>query len=171
LMSSKSNATSRTRYFELFGEWWKALISHSFTKTSSETNITFKHNSDDSGENAESGFGRKVVYYLSICVEGVKIPMGEDTETMFGAETEGKAFQWLFHLGIHPIYSHQTQTLLWMTTRACWQKPDTTVSWEALPVPDKYRSGFSQPNIGLSTGSPMEELEKVPKELKRFAAP
>jgi hypothetical protein len=25
--------------------------------------------------------------------------------------------------------------------------------------------------IGLSTGSPMEKLEKGPKELKRFAAP
>jgi hypothetical protein len=30
-------------------------------------------------------------------------------------------------------------------------------------VPDKYRSGCSQPSIGLSTGSPIEELEKVPK--------
>jgi hypothetical protein len=40
-----------------------------------------------------------------------------------------------------------------------------------LPVPDKYRSGCSQPFIGQSTGSPMKELEKVPKELKGFAAP
>jgi hypothetical protein len=29
------------------------------------------------------------------------------------AETEGMTFQRLPHLGIHPIYSHQTQTLLW----------------------------------------------------------
>jgi hypothetical protein len=36
-------------------------------------------------------------------------------------------------------------------------------------VPDKYRSGCSQPSIGLSTGSPMEELEKGLKELKKFA--
>jgi hypothetical protein len=42
---------------------------------------------------------------------------------------------------------------------------------EALPVPSKYRSGCSQPSTGLSTGFPMEELEKVPKELKEFAAP
>jgi hypothetical protein len=28
-----------------------------------------------------------------------------------GAETEGKAIQRLPHLGIHTIYSHQTQTL------------------------------------------------------------
>jgi hypothetical protein len=38
-------------------------------------------------------------------------------------------------------------------------------------VPDKYRSGWSQPYIGQSTGSPLKELEKVPKELKGFAAP
>jgi hypothetical protein len=40
-----------------------------------------------------------------------------------------------------------------------------------LPVPDKYRSGCSQPSIGWSTWSPMKELEKGPKELKGFAAP
>jgi hypothetical protein len=33
-------------------------------------------------------------------------------------------------------------------------------------VPGKYRSGFSQSSIGWNTGPPMEELEKVPKELK-----
>jgi hypothetical protein len=38
-------------------------------------------------------------------------------------------------------------------------------------VPDKYRSGCSQSSIGLSTGSPMEELEKGLKELKAFAGP
>jgi hypothetical protein len=38
-------------------------------------------------------------------------------------------------------------------------------------VPDKYRSGCSQTSIGLSIGSPMEELEKAPKELKGFAVP
>jgi hypothetical protein len=37
------------------------------------------------------------------------------------------------------------------------------VSCEAMPVPDKYRSGCSQSSIGWNTGSPMEELEKVPK--------
>jgi hypothetical protein len=30
---------------------------------------------------------------------------------------------------------------------------------------------LSQPSMGRSTGSPMNELEKVPKELKGFAAP
>jgi hypothetical protein len=50
---------------------------------------------------------------------GNKIPMGGHTETKYGAETEGKAIQRLPHLGIHPIYSHQTQTLLWMPTSAC----------------------------------------------------
>ena len=34
-----------------------------------------------------------------------------------------------------------------------------------------YRSGCSQLSIGLSTGSLIKELAKVPKELKGFAAP
>ena len=50
---------------------------------------------------------------------GNKIPMEGVTETKCGAETEGKAIQRLPHLGIHPIYSYQTQTLLWMPTSAC----------------------------------------------------
>ena len=50
---------------------------------------------------------------------GNKMPMGGDTETKYGAVTEGKAIQRLPHLGIHPIYSYQAQTLLWMPTSAC----------------------------------------------------
>jgi hypothetical protein len=34
-----------------------------------------------------------------------------------------------------------------------------------MPVPDKYRSGFSQSSIGWNIGASMKELEKVPKEL------
>ena len=48
-----------------------------------------------------------------------KIPMEGVTETMCGAETEGMTIQRLSHLGIHPMYSHQAHTLLWMPTRAC----------------------------------------------------
>jgi hypothetical protein len=32
--------------------------------------------------------------------------------------------------------------------------------------PSKHRSGCAQLAIGWNTGPPMEELEKVPKELK-----
>ena len=102
---------------------------------------------------------------------GDKIPTGGDTETKCGAKTEGKAIQSLPHLGIHPIYSHQTQILLWMPSSACWQEPNIAVYWESLPEPDKYRGGYSHPTIGLRTGSPMEEVEKGPKDLKGFAAP
>jgi hypothetical protein len=35
--------------------------------------------------------------------------------------------------------------------------------------PSKHRSGCSQSAIGWITGPPMEELEKVPKELKGSA--
>jgi hypothetical protein len=40
------------------------------------------------------------------------------------------------------------------------------VSCEAMPMPGKHRSGYSQSAIGWNTGHPMEVLEKVPKELK-----
>jgi hypothetical protein len=36
-------------------------------------------------------------------------------------------------------------------------------------VPGKYRSGYSWSSIGWTTGTPMKELEKVPKELKGSA--
>jgi hypothetical protein len=47
--------------------------------------------------------------------------------------------QRLPHLGIHPIYNHQTQTLLWMSTSAYWQEPDIAVTREAPPVPEIQR--------------------------------
>jgi hypothetical protein len=43
-----------------------------------------------------------------------KILTGGNMETKYGAGTEGKDIQRLPHLGIHPIYSHQTLTLLWL---------------------------------------------------------
>ena len=42
------------------------------------------------------------------------MPMEGVTETKFGAETEGVTIQRLPHMEIHPIYSHQMQTVLWM---------------------------------------------------------
>ena len=48
---------------------------------------------------------------------GNKIPMEGVTETKFGAETEGRTIQRMAHPEIHPIISHQTQTLLHMPAR------------------------------------------------------
>jgi hypothetical protein len=59
---------------------------------------------------------------------GNKIFTEVNTKTTCGTETEGKAIQTLPHMGIHPIYSHQTQILLWMPRSACRQEPDITVS-------------------------------------------
>jgi hypothetical protein len=56
---------------------------------------------------------------LVLLRRGNKIPMGGDTDTKCGAETEEKAIQRLPHLGIHPIYSQQTQILLWMPISTC----------------------------------------------------
>jgi hypothetical protein len=46
---------------------------------------------------------------------------------------------------------------------------DIAVSCEVMLVPGKHKSGSSQSAIGWNTGPPMEELEKVPKELKGSA--
>jgi hypothetical protein len=56
---------------------------------------------------------------LVLLRKGNKISIGEDTEAKCGAETEGKTIQRWPHLGIHPIYSHQVQTILWMPTSVC----------------------------------------------------
>jgi hypothetical protein len=98
-----------------------------------------------------------------------KIPMEGVTETKFGAEMKGMTIQRLPHLVIHHIISHQMQTLLHMPARFCWKDLDIAVSSEAMPVPGKHRSGCSQSAIRWNTGPPMEELEKVLKELKGSA--
>jgi hypothetical protein len=74
---------------------------------------------------------------------GNKIPIEGVTETKFRGEMEGKTIQRLPHLEIHHIYNHQTQTLLHMPERFCWQDLDIALSCEAMPMPGKYRSGFS----------------------------
>jgi hypothetical protein len=47
--------------------------------------------------------------------------------------------------------------------------PDVAVSCETMPGPSKHRSGCSQSANGWIIGLPMEELEKVAKELKGSA--
>ena len=54
---------------------------------------------------------------LSVDYRGIK--MLTEGNAKYGAETEGKAIQRLPYLEIHPMYSHQTQTLLQMPRRAC----------------------------------------------------
>jgi hypothetical protein len=49
---------------------------------------------------------------------GNKILMGGNTKKICGAETERKAIQRLPHLGIHSVYSHQSQILLRMPRSA-----------------------------------------------------
>ena len=95
--------------------------------------------------------------------------MEEVTETKFGAETKGWAIKKLPYPGIHPIISIQTLTPLHTLARFYRKDPDVAVSCETMPGPSKHRSGCSQSAIGWVTGPPMEELEKVPKELKGSA--
>jgi hypothetical protein len=71
--------------------------------------------------------------------------------------------------GYHPEWGNTiTKEHTWYALTDNWilvQKLRIAVSWEALPVPDKYRGGGSQPTIGQRTGSTVEELEKGFKEL------
>ena len=60
------------------------------------------------------------------------------------------------------------QILLCMPTSACWQEPDIAVTSEALTEPYKYRGRCLQPTNGLSTGPPMDVIEKGLKELNGF---
>jgi hypothetical protein len=55
----------------------------------------------------------------SVLRMGNKMFLGANTKTKYRAKTEGKAIQRLPHLRTHPIYSHQTHTVLWMPTSAC----------------------------------------------------
>jgi hypothetical protein len=59
-----------------------------------------------------------------------------------------------------------TLTPLHTLARCCGMDPDIAVSCEAMPGPSKHRSGCSQSAIEWITGPPMEDLEKVYKELK-----
>jgi hypothetical protein len=55
------------------------------------------------------------------------------------------------------------------TSKILSKDPDVAVSCENMPGPSQHRSGCSQSANGWITGLPMEELEKVPKELKGSA--
>jgi hypothetical protein len=48
-----------------------------------------------------------------------KIPIEGVTDTKFRAEIERRSIQRRPHLEIQPINNNQTQTLLWIPTRAC----------------------------------------------------
>ena len=86
-----------------------------------------------------------------------------------GGGVGGGAGGGLPHLGIHPIYNHETQTLLHIPARFFLQEPDIALFCEAMPVPGKYRSVCSQSSIGWNNRPLNKELEKVPKELKGSA--
>ena len=91
------------------------------------------------------------------------------TETKFGAETKGWTIKRLPYPGIHPIISLQKITPLHTLANVCCKDRDIAVSCETTPGPSKHITGCSQSAIGWITGPPMEELEKVPKELKGSA--
>jgi hypothetical protein len=76
-------------------------------------------------------------------------------------ELPGEAWCW--------TYTERLKTPLYTLARFYRKDTDIAVSCETMPGPSKHRSGCSQSAIGWITGPPMEELEKVPKELKGSA--
>ena len=60
---------------------------------------------------------------------GNKIPMKGVTETKFGAKMKGWTIQRLPHPGIHPIISHQTQTLLNNASKILLKGPWYSCLW------------------------------------------
>ena len=65
-----------------------------------------------------------------------------------------------------PHNQHPNADTIAYTSKILLKDPDIAISCEIMPGPSKHRSGCSQSAIGYITGPPMEELEKVPKELK-----
>jgi hypothetical protein len=86
------------------------MLSKSFCITNE---IHSKATKDDGRKSRLVYIGVKISYLQ------YKILKGGNTETKCKAETEGKAIQRLLHLGIHPIYRHQTQILFPMPRSAC----------------------------------------------------
>ena len=100
---------------------------------------------------------------------GNKIPMEGVTETKFGAEMEGWTIQRLPHPGIHPIISHQTQTLWHMPTCFLLKGPSYSTLVRLCQCLANTEVDAHSHLLNGTQGPPMEELEKVHKELKGSA--
>ena len=101
------------------------------------------------------------MWILCSLFEREKSLMGANMETMCGAQTEEKAIQRLSYLGIHPVYSHQNLTVLWMLRNTFWKETDIALWWKALPDLSNTNSDGSQPTIGLSMVSVMGVRERT----------
>ena len=102
--------------------------------------------------------------HCSFLERGTKYPWEELQRKKLGAEMEGRTIQSLPHPGIHPLNNQETQTLLHMPERFCWQDPDIAISCKAMWVHDKYRSGCSQ-------DAPKEGARESTQGLKGFCNP
>ena len=111
----------------------------------------------------------RVWVFQSLLEWGTKYSLEKNMETKCRAETEGITIHCLPNLWIHPIYRHQTQSLLWIPTLACWQEPNMAISWEAQPFLGKKRGWCSQTNIRLIMGFPVDKIQEELKELNGFA--
>jgi hypothetical protein len=91
--------------------------------------------------------------------------MARATETKCASETEEFTIKRLPHLGIHPK-TPSTKPDAIVDANKCLLSPERLSQCQTNTELDAH-----QPSIGRSTGSPMKELEKVPREQKGFVAP
>jgi hypothetical protein len=82
------------------------------------------------------------------------LEVGCDTLLLFVGGNMGKR-PWEVVLELQPLklngWSFRDLSYRQVIQRlSLWQKPDTAVSWEALPDPCQYRWGCLQPTTGLS---------------------
>jgi hypothetical protein len=75
-------------------------------------------------------------------------------------------------LSVILVYPKRSPFFLLVCGIAHWRNCQAALSsgnCKCDTLKEAYRSGYSQSSIGWDTGPPMEELEKVPKELKGSA--
>jgi hypothetical protein len=88
-----------------------------------------------------------------------------------GEEIEGKEVQWQVQIGIQLKGRPQGLTLLLMLWCAYRQKPIMTALWEAQQAAERVRCRYLQPTNGQKPGTPVAELGKSWKKLRRRATP
>jgi hypothetical protein len=86
---------------------------------------------------------------------GNKIPIGGETETKCRAHTVEQAIQMTAPPGDPSHIQLQNPDAIVDANKCLLTRAWYSCLLRGLPVPDKYRSGCSQPSIGQSTGSPM----------------
>jgi len=118
------NSITKTHTLYALTDKWILVLSLGIPKKQFTDHVNLKKNKD------------QTVDALVLLRRENKILTGGNTGTKSEAGTEKKVIQRWPHLGIHPIWSYQIQSLLLMPRSTWWQEPDMDVSWEAVLLTD-----------------------------------